>query len=304
MVLCSLQSICTGASGTVEHVDWSYALTHGSLAEQGRYILQSNDGSREVLHWDGLTGKKVTSNQRDAQWASWTCPLGFPVLGIWPDYADGAHLPPMACMMSLLCMLSPPVHCQTRLNSHNAVRGHSQIDSCTRAVLHLQPSITREGCHALILIVGPASLAANPAAGTDINAVARSSLGAPVNEDTPRDANSKELVMRPRPPTKLESADGVPGACFIATADDYAHVKLFNGPAVADDAPFRAYRGHASHVLCEPSPPIFVSPATGKHRVLCTAVLRAGRFSHWLEAHVYSTRPDVSHECLLRHMSS
>lgn len=89
--LCSLQSVCTGASGTVEHLDWSYALTHGSLAEQGRYILQSNDTSREVLHWDGLTGRKVTSNQRDAQWASWSCPLGFPVLGIWPDYANGAR---------------------------------------------------------------------------------------------------------------------------------------------------------------------------------------------------------------------
>jgi hypothetical protein len=37
---------------------------------------------------------------------------------------------------------------------------------------------------------------------------------------------------------------------MIATADDFSLVKLFNGPVVADDAPFRAYRGHASHVMC------------------------------------------------------
>ena len=36
----------------------------------------------------------------------------------------------------------------------------------------------------------------------------------------------------------------------MVTADDYGKVKLFNWPVVADDAPFRAYKGHASHVAC------------------------------------------------------
>ena len=44
--------------------------------------------------------------------------------------------------------------------------------------------------------------------------------------------------------------DGVRGAGFVVTADDYGTVKIFNWPVVADDAPFRAYKGHASHVAC------------------------------------------------------
>ena len=85
--------------------------------------------------------------------------------------------------------------------------------------------------------------------GTDVNAVARSACGAPVDEPLAA-ADPVFHTRRPRPATKGESADGVPGAHVIATADDFSFVKLFNGPVVADDAPYRAYRGHASHVTC------------------------------------------------------
>ncbi|KXZ42690.1 hypothetical protein GPECTOR_124g490 [Gonium pectorale] len=37
---------------------------------------------------------------------------------------------------------------------------------------------------------------------------------------------------------------------LVATCDDDGLVKLFNCPAVLDDAPHRAYRGHSSHVMC------------------------------------------------------
>lgn len=47
-----------------------------------------------------------------------------------------------------------------------------------------------------------------------------------------------------------ESADGVSGAGYIASGDDFSMVKLFCSPVVADDAPYRAYKGHASHVSC------------------------------------------------------
>jgi len=30
----------------------------------------------------------VTYNQRDASWATWTAEIGFPVMGIWPEYSD------------------------------------------------------------------------------------------------------------------------------------------------------------------------------------------------------------------------
>jgi hypothetical protein len=85
-----LQSMCSGCSGTIEHLDWSYGLIEGPMGLLGRHILQSNDTSREILHWDGLTGKKVTACQKDCLWNTWTCVLGFPVLGIWPDFSNGA----------------------------------------------------------------------------------------------------------------------------------------------------------------------------------------------------------------------
>lgn len=33
-------------------------------------------------------GKKIPYNQRDAPWSTWTARIGFPVMGIWPDYSD------------------------------------------------------------------------------------------------------------------------------------------------------------------------------------------------------------------------
>jgi hypothetical protein len=77
--------------------------------------------------------------------------------------------------------------------------------------------------------------------GTDINSCDRGSLGAPAWD--PQDG----MVVLAR---AEESADGVPGAGFLLTADDFSLVKLFNYPVVWDDAPYRAYRGHASHVTC------------------------------------------------------
>jgi hypothetical protein len=35
---------------------------------------------------------QVRQNQRDTLWDSWTCVLGFPVMGIWQDYSDGTDI--------------------------------------------------------------------------------------------------------------------------------------------------------------------------------------------------------------------
>ncbi|CAD7702032.1 unnamed protein product [Ostreobium quekettii] len=155
---------CVGHSGTIEHIDWSLPV-EGPPGLRGRCILQANDTSRESLCWDPRSGRQVTSNQRDASWYTWTCTLGFPVMGIWPDDSDG----------------------------------------------------------------------------TDVNAVCRSHRGRPRFD-------RKAGLVRAAPAE--ESADGVPGAGFMVTADDFSFVKLFNYPVVADDAPYRCYRGHSSHVMC------------------------------------------------------
>lgn len=86
-------------------------------------------------------------------------------------------------------------------------------------------------------------------AGTDVNAVSRAQVGAPVNEVN-RGHDLAIFPMKVRSALKHESADGVAGAGYIATGDDFSMVKLFCAPVVADDAPYRAYRGHASHVTC------------------------------------------------------
>lgn len=87
----------------------------------------------------------------------------------------------------------------------------------------------------------------------------RSRTGAPVAElqEAPSggrsDVATAAVWLPPRAPlaqpaSATASADGVPGASYIATADNRARVRLFNGPVVADAAPHRAYRGHSSHV--------------------------------------------------------
>ena len=64
---------CEGHSGSVLHLDWS---TDGGL-------LRSTDSAYEILFWDPATGKRATGDYRDEPWASFTSPLGFPVMGIW-----------------------------------------------------------------------------------------------------------------------------------------------------------------------------------------------------------------------------
>lgn len=76
--------------------------------------------------------------------------------------------------------------------------------------------------------------------GTDVNHVCRSHRGKPMYSK-----KDQQTHMAPG----SESLDGIPGCGVLVTADDFSFVKLFNYPVVADDAPFRCYRGHSSHVM-------------------------------------------------------
>jgi len=73
---------CSGHSATVRTIDWS---TDGS-------VLQSNCAAREILYWNARTGKQMPGSCRDTKWSGWTCLYGFPVMGIWPDTADGSDI--------------------------------------------------------------------------------------------------------------------------------------------------------------------------------------------------------------------
>ena len=149
-------SRCQGHQATITNLDWSLP------DPAGRRILQSTCASYELLYWDPTTGRQVLKNQRDTAWDTWTCALGFPVMGVWADGSDG----------------------------------------------------------------------------TDINAVDRANVGQPKYDAV------AGTIERP------EGADGLENAGFVVTADDFGKVKLFNYPCVFNDAPYREYKGHASHAMC------------------------------------------------------
>lgn len=75
---------CMGHSSFITHLDWS---------EDSTYI-QTNSGDYEILYWNAGVCRQVSnmSIARDIKWASQTCTLGFSVLGIWPENADGSDV--------------------------------------------------------------------------------------------------------------------------------------------------------------------------------------------------------------------
>jgi hypothetical protein len=81
---------CKGHSSTVLHLDWS----------TDSRVLQSTCAARELLYWDtwwGHADAEVGSaprrriglqnieDQRDTAWATWSCTIGFNVMGIYPE---------------------------------------------------------------------------------------------------------------------------------------------------------------------------------------------------------------------------
>lgn len=78
---------CKGHSSTITHMDFS----------KDSRVLQSTSTAGELLFWDISkvnAFKLITSpsSVRDVVWASWTCPFGWPVQGIWPPDSDGSDI--------------------------------------------------------------------------------------------------------------------------------------------------------------------------------------------------------------------
>uniref|UniRef100_H2Z3H4 Uncharacterized protein n=1 Tax=Ciona savignyi TaxID=51511 RepID=H2Z3H4_CIOSA len=75
---------CHGHSSYITHFDWSSDSQH----------IQSNSGDYELLYWEVESCKQVTSapSMRDVEWATQSCTLGFNVLGVWPEGADGTDI--------------------------------------------------------------------------------------------------------------------------------------------------------------------------------------------------------------------
>ncbi|XP_065052263.1 echinoderm microtubule-associated protein-like 2 isoform X3 [Rhopilema esculentum] len=74
----------SGPSSFVTHLDWSKDSQH----------IQSNSGDYEILYWHAPTCRQIVAaaSMKDEEWETWTCVLGFPVIGIWPEGADGTDI--------------------------------------------------------------------------------------------------------------------------------------------------------------------------------------------------------------------
>ena len=72
---------CQGHSSWISHLDWS----------QDSTVIQSTDAAYEMLYWKP-NGQQQTQCQRDQSWHTWTCALGFPVMGIWQNGMDGSDI--------------------------------------------------------------------------------------------------------------------------------------------------------------------------------------------------------------------
>uniref|UniRef100_A0A8C5H325 HELP domain-containing protein n=1 Tax=Gouania willdenowi TaxID=441366 RepID=A0A8C5H325_GOUWI len=76
---------CNGHSSFITHLDWS---------TDGKHIM-SNSGDYEILYWDIAAGCKLLRNRfesKDREWASYTCVLGFHVMGVWLEGSDGTDI--------------------------------------------------------------------------------------------------------------------------------------------------------------------------------------------------------------------
>ena len=81
---------CKGNSGAVLHLDWS----------KDSRVLQTNSTAGEILYFDAETGRPLRDQIEvlaDVAWHTWTCTLGFPAMGIFPEGSKKNHIN-AACM--------------------------------------------------------------------------------------------------------------------------------------------------------------------------------------------------------------
>merc|ERR1719198_1871101 len=121
-----------GHCSFITHLDWS----------ADSRLIQSQCGAYEIIYWDVASAKILRSLddlvEADQEWYTYTLTLGFPMMGIFPNYSDGS----------------------------------------------------------------------------DVNAAHRSRTGS-----------------------------------HLVTADDHGKIKMFHAPCVVEDAPFKSFSGHSSHVM-------------------------------------------------------
>jgi hypothetical protein len=72
----------SGHSSTVRSLDWG---------AESRFVM-SMDQAYETIVFDAIKGCVSKESHRDQEWRTWTNVLGFPCMGIWPNYSDGTDI--------------------------------------------------------------------------------------------------------------------------------------------------------------------------------------------------------------------
>lgn len=138
---------CSGHTATVTHIDWSADGT----------MLMTNCAAHEILLWSVPAGKRLAQPGRmlaTQQWASWTCYLGFPCMGIWPEHSNATDV--NACHRSadesllisaddsgLLKLYNAP--CVVEGAPYRVGTGHCSAVACVRFVAGDQAAVSSGG---------------------------------------------------------------------------------------------------------------------------------------------------------------
>lgn len=115
----------------VTHLDWS----------SDNQLLQSTCGAYEILYWDVSSGKQILSStdniESDTIWSSFTCPLGFPVMGIWPPNSDGTDVNSVDVVFDKNLVLSADDFGQVNLFNYPCVVKNAPSVVCTGHSSHV-----------------------------------------------------------------------------------------------------------------------------------------------------------------------
>merc|ERR1711865_809285 len=86
----TVRAMCTKHNSFITHFDFS----------MDSATLQSNCGAYELLFYNTVDGTQnpSASSVKNVEWSTWTCPLGWPVQGIWPDESEGLNIYSYPCL--------------------------------------------------------------------------------------------------------------------------------------------------------------------------------------------------------------
>jgi WD40 repeat protein len=113
----------------IVHLDWS----------EDSSILQSNDTSNQLLYYLVKEGRHEPNGlqlYRNTNWKTWTCLVGWPVLGIWPAISDGTDINAIDRSLAQTTLVTADDFGKVKLfkypsaveySNYNSFSGHSNI---------------------------------------------------------------------------------------------------------------------------------------------------------------------------------